>query len=301
MRKSVLALVLTWSAILATGVPICVQSQDAVPRRLATPLDSVGRASKAAAMKEAASLRRSSPASFDSLRAMIAFSRQMSLARLGYIAGPFDIALTPALSAAIRSYERDRGLEETGDPLSFELGRSLEDDEMFFVQAPLLPTKGVAGDSEFVLVRGAWTFPEMGEQYIAVELRCDRRAGTCVESQAILSSGGFFGSSLSTNQELWTIARWDAVEIATEPVDFTCARYVLRINLVQKSATKVRSTISNAAQCSHQTREDLVISLRDGADLAAEQARRRASEPFPARLTPRASDRLNAGVVRPAP
>jgi peptidoglycan hydrolase-like protein with peptidoglycan-binding domain len=293
MRCTNVVAVLASAVSFVVGAALDAQEQAVVPIRRAVPLDSAGRASKASATREIAALRNSSPAAFDSLRSMIAFSRQMQLARMGYAAGPFDIAVSSELVAAIRSYERDRGLAITGDPLSFELGRSLDEDERFFADEPFLPMRMVVGDAEYIQVRGAWTFPDMGEQHIAVEIACDRRARTCFESQAILRSDGF-GPSLSTDQQQWSIGRWDSVEIATEPVDFVCARYALRINLVQKTATKVRSTISNTATCSHQNRDDLVITLRDGAELDAERSRARLSAPFPARVTPRASETVNS-------
>lgn len=300
MGRTKLVAVLVLAMSLTVGTKVDAQEQAAAPARRAAPLDSAGRAEKAFALREIAALRDSSPAALDSLRLMVAFSRQMQLARLGYASGPFDFAVSPALVEAIRSYERDRGLPITGDPLGFELGRSLEEDEQFFAEDPSLPLRMIVGNTEYIEVQGAWTFADMGEQLIAVEIACDRQARTCSEAQVILRSGSF-GPSLTTDQQQWSISRWDTVEIATEPVDFVCARYTLRINLVQKTATKLRSTISNAATCSHQNRDYLVITLRDGSELAAERARARAAVPHPLRITPRAAAAMNFRAHPPSP
>ena len=60
-----------------------------------------------------------SSATRDSLRRYMALMSHMSLARLGYLSGPFDAQVTPALQEAIRSYERDRRLPVTGEPANY--------------------------------------------------------------------------------------------------------------------------------------------------------------------------------------
>ena len=277
---------------------LAAQSVAQQPMRRAAPLDSVARGEKAryeAAMRD---LRSQSVASFDTSRQIMTLTVHMRLARLGYAAGPFDVSVTPTLAEAIRRYELDRGLPATGDPLTFELNASLSADEKVFDTAPALPSRFVSVSPDYVYAKGAWTFSEMGDQAIAVELTCRRADRRCVESQAILTPGSWVTHTLSTDQQEWAIERWDAVEIATAPVDFTCAHYVLRIDLVQKTASKVRSTISNASSCAHQSKADLNIALEDGPTLAGQNAREASSSPFPALLSPAASALLNRGTSR---
>lgn len=281
--------------ILAASPGVKAQQPGIVSQRKAVPLDSVAREAKTSQLLDLTALQRKSPAAYDSLRAIMALTTQMQLAKLGYASGPFDPELTPDLVSAIQEYERDRGLAVTGDPLSYELRASLQADDERFEEELFLPSRQIVGDDSYVSVRGVWTFPDMGDQLIVMEVTCDRAILRCFESQAILRRGGF-GPSLSTDQQQWVIARWDQIEIATEPVDFLCARYVLRINLVQKTATKVRSTISTSANCRHQGPDDLIITLSDGDEVTGARIRNRNSEPFPARLTPRASALLNRGV-----
>lgn len=279
------------SCLCSSGQFVAAQSR---VRRTA-PLDSAQREAKSRYERELRELRSRSVAEFDTSRQLMTVVVHMRLARLGYAAGPFDVALTPTLAESIRRYESDRGLTVTGDPLSFELRSSLSADEKTFETAPALPSRTVSVVSGYMRATGAWSFAEMGDQAIAVELTCTRTERRCVESQAILRAGTWVDRVLSTDQQEWTVERWDAVEIATAPVDFMCARYVLRINLVQKTASKVRSTISNTPDCVHQSKADLHITLEDGPTLAGEYARKTSSNPFPALLTPAAAALLNRG------
>jgi hypothetical protein len=240
-------------------------------------------------------LKRESLAAYDSLRAFLGLSVQMQLARLGYGSGPFDLGVSGTLQETIREYEADRGIPVSGEPMSFWLAESLRLDESRLQEDPSLPARVLVGDAGWLRLTGAWTFAEMGEQFIAVELSCDRARRSCVEAQAILGQG-MFGNVLSTDLQQWVVARWDAVEVVTEPVDFQCARYTLRINLVQETATKVRSTISNRPDCRALQREDLTITLTDGPQLAGLRAVERSRVEFPARLTPRASAAMNSRV-----
>lgn len=293
MTRSLKGAVFVILGLAAAAPAVQAQPPTSVPVRRAAPLDSAARAAKRAMMTELDNLRRTAPAAYDSIRSIYALVVHMQLGRLGYIAGPFDATLTPTLANAIREYERDRGLPVTGNPLTFELIASLEDDEASLAQQPSLPTRVITMHDGSVLLQGAWTFPDMGEQFTAVKIICYRQTMRCIESQAILDRESVADGSLSTDLQEWVVSRWDNVEIATLPVDFLCARYLLRINLVQRNATKIRSTISNDSLCSHAQREELIITLHDGPELAAKQVTERRGFPFPARLTPRASAILN--------
>ncbi len=283
-----------WSASAQSAAP--------VPTRRAATLDSLEREAMGAQQRAMVALRRSSPAEYDEIRTISSLVRHWQLGRLGYLSGPFDAAVTAELVAAIRSYEQDRGLSLTGDPLSFELEKSLEDDEEFLAPRPSLPSRTVRVTADYVHARGAWVFADMGDQLIAVTVDCDKRLGRCVESQAFLyiSSRHPF-SSLSTDQQVWAVAQWDDVEIATEPLDFSCMRHTLRINLVRETATKVWSRNSNAAACSNADGLERVMTLSDGGEIASQRAGARSKVPFPLRLTPRASAIINRHVPPASP
>jgi hypothetical protein len=115
----------------------------------------------------------------------------------------------------------------------------------------------------------------MGDQWIAIEIECDRAASECTEFQAILARVADGPPRLSTDVKRWPILRWDSVEITTAPVDFRCVRYRLSINLAQKASTKVRSTISDSKESQAVQRRDLVITLEDGIDLGLEHSSHR--------------------------
>lgn len=251
-------------------------------------LDSSEIAEKRSFDSTVASLRKSSPAMLDSLRALLAFNAHSSLGRLGYTRGPFDAVVTDDLREAIKSYERDRGLPPLGDPLTYELSASLRRDEETLDEGISAPTKYFSRRPNYVLMQGAWSAAELGGQTMAVQMSCDRASMKCTEVQGIVSTIGG-RRSLSTDLQEWRIESWDQSEIVTYSVDFPCTRYSMRVNLIQESATKIRSTISSSQICAYLSKADLVMKLVNGSDLDENRAKRR----FPMLLGPAAKKLLH--------
>jgi hypothetical protein len=283
------------------GRAALAQATDEPGSRLAAPLDSAALAEKLRYARRLRELQAKSPTEYETTRQAATLTVHMGLARFGYVSGPFDVNLSAALVDAIRRYERDRGLPVTGDPLTYELLLSLAADDQVLGTAPVLPSRFVTSSFGYARATGAWRFDGMGSQSIGVEISCSKQERRCVESQAILRAGTWVDQTLTSDQQEWVVDRWDEVEIATAPVDFTCARYILRINLVQQTATKVRSTISKADECSHQEKADLVIKLEDGPALAAQRVREASREKFPALLSPAAAALFDRGSGKSLP
>ena len=237
-------------------------------------LDSSELAEKRSFDSTVANLRTSSPAMLDSLRALLAFRAHSSLGRLGYIRGPFDAVVTADLRDAIKSYERDRGLPPIGDPLTYELSASLRRDEEILDESVSAPTKIFSRQPNYVLMEGAWSAAELGSQTTAVHISCDRAAMKCTEVQGIVSNFGG-RKSLSTDLQEWSIESWDQSEIVTHSVDFPCTRYALKVNLIQESATKIRSTISSSQICAYLSKADLVMRLASGSDFDEKRTKAR--------------------------
>lgn len=220
-------------------------------------------------------LRDSAPAALDTFRRHAAFAVQVQLARLGYIGGPFDAAVTPELEAAIRRYERTRGLPERGDPLSRALLTKLESDIARLDDVPQLPRKFVFFQPGYVSAEGAWVAPELAGQWTAVEISCTREPYECRETQGIYERT-MGAPTLRLFHEVYRIDSWDSVEVVGT-LSYPCTRYLLRINRVQESATKVRSTTSSEERCRHLDRKDLVMRLESGIDLRGREATERSA------------------------
>src|SRR5262249_22956213 len=83
---------------------------------LAAPLDDEPE-KKAGYVRELETLRRTKPADYENVRAMLTLNAELLLARLGYGTGPMRGILDENLRNALKRYEENRKLPITGDPL----------------------------------------------------------------------------------------------------------------------------------------------------------------------------------------
>ncbi|MFZ2448622.1 MAG: peptidoglycan-binding domain-containing protein [Syntrophobacteraceae bacterium] len=235
-----------------------------------------GKYSKPLAENQLAKMKREKPDEYAKLRTSATLMAEMELARLGYEPGPFDGVLDERTKAAIREYEKKRGIPITGDPLSYETTIQLQKDEKTLShEAAFLSGLSVVTnfwDDGVVSARGTWTISneKMGEPEQTSKIECYRSWGLCIESTAILQR--ISGSpSLFNDIDTYEIERWDEKEIVTKPKDFGgCTRYVRRINRLQESVTGIRSTVSNKDICKGVDQDEKYLVLKDGFEVYME-------------------------------
>jgi len=77
---------------------------------------------------------------------------------------------------------------------------------------------------------------------------------------------------------IYKVERWDAYEIVTKPWEGICTRDTLRINLKQKTVTRLRTTKDTKGNCAGQQEEDMRRSLEDGFKVWWELNKKRVKE-----------------------
>ena len=222
-------------------------------------------------------LKRDNPAEYEKQRRFFVLATQTLLGRLGYDVGPFDGVLGDRAQAALKLYQRNRGLPITGDPLSFKTAEQVSADfvalDQQTVNLPRLAIDIDAWDDGYVSAEGTWAL--QGEEQAWPEqtsrIRCLRNHGICLETTAIVESS-LFGTaerSLSVDLVIYQIERWDNVELVTKPYRGAyCVQQVRRISRIQKSVTGIRSTVSTDDLCQGMAEKYLV--LVDGLELSQE-------------------------------
>lgn len=217
-------------------------------------------------LRELRRLRDTAGPRFDSLSTILTITVQMHLGKLGFQPGPFTGEIGTDTRAAIRRFEEARGLSTTGNLFTLATLSALRA-EMDRVETlerapgPNLPTFGDALWSQgYATVEGEWlSSPMESASQDAVRIECVRDTWSCDILYARLGRGGTH--RLWADKEAYQIASWDRAEIVSRPLDYPCARYFLRINRVQKTATLVRSTLSTTGSCSHMTPADITTHL----------------------------------------
>lgn len=254
--------------ILAAVLGLCLL----LPPRPGTAQPATSKGDKAAFQQELAEIKKSRPAEFEQAKRVFALAAQQLLARLGYGVGPFDGVLDEKTAAALRAYEKARGIPVTGDPLSFEtVERVRQDTAILDQRPPYLPRRSVftdLWDRGYVSASGTWTIT--GEEQAWPEqssrIDCHRQTGLCTEATAILTAQDGH-RSLSLDVDTYEIERWDEHEIVTKPLQFGCARYVKRITRLQKAASGIRSTTATDGPCKGMDQSEKYLVLADGFDV----------------------------------
>ena len=244
-------------------------------------------------------LRRKDPPQFLRQQRTLTVAGSMMLGQLGYLMGPFSDEPNPALTEAVREFEKARGLLPTGEITSSDTFKRLGEDVKALTESlPVLPPKAVhvaAWDQGWVLAQGTWTVlgGEVAFPHQTTEISCDRSTMTCREATASVASSG--GLTLMTS--LYDIDHWDAQEIATKPSPGGCARYVMRINRLTKTVGGHRTKVSREGLCDSLGDQDVHSELADGLEVwkrLSEAKSRRTRDLM--RLTPSAR-----ALLQPAP
>lgn len=227
---------------------------------------------KAAFEQELAELRRNRPAEFEQAKRLFTLAAQQLLARLGYGEGPFDGLLNEKTVAALRAYQKARGVPVTGDPMSYETMEKVRQDGATLAKRPAyLPPRLVLTDlwdRGYVSASGTWTISgeEMAWPEQSSRIECYRETGRCTEATAVLTAEDG-QRSLRVDIDTYEIERWDKHEIVTKPLQFGCTRYVRRIIRLQKAASGIRSTTSADAACKGLDQSEKYLVLADGFDV----------------------------------
>ena len=228
---------------------------------------------RTAFVEEADRLKGDNAQLYGAVREAFTLLTEMLLGRLGYDVGPFDGVLDDRTRTAVRQYQKDHKIPETGDPFSFDTVQAVRADEELVNSSPIgLRPKRVfteRWDSGNVSADGTWTVA--GDAMIWPEqtstITCERAEAVCREATALISGTGS-RRMLTLELRTYEIERWNDEEIVTKPLQFGCTGTVRRWNRTQQSVTGVRSTTSNEGSCRELERVETALVLEDGNDVS---------------------------------
>ena len=228
---------------------------------------------RAAFVEEADRLKRVNPKLYEAVLDGFTLLTEMLLGRLGYDVGPFDGVLDDRTRRAVRRYQSDRNVPQTGNPFSFDTVQAVRADEELVNASPirLRPKRvfterwdrgDVSADGTWTVVGEAMAWPEQTSN-----ITCERAQAVCREATALISGTGF-RRTLTIELHTYEIERWNDEEIVTKPLQFGCSGTVRRWNRTQKSVTGVRSVTSNEGSCRELERVELALVLEDGHEVS---------------------------------
>jgi len=215
--------------------------------------------------KEIGKRKAETPAEYEKTRRLVIFATEMLLARLRYDVGPFDGVLDTKKQFAVRSYQKNRSLPVTGDPLTFETFEQVILDTATLDHKPVgLPLRRIVMDSwesGYVLAQRTWavggekmTWPEQTSK-----IECRRPSKMCTEATVIVKN-----DTPSLEFDAYEIERWDDEEIVAKRLQSGCVRFERRFKRKQKIVTGIRSATSEGSDCNGANDAEWHMVLEDG-------------------------------------
>ena len=197
-------------------------------------------------------LRDSSPSGYDSMATVFIAAIQMQLGKLGFGGGPFTGVADASTRAAIRSFEAARHLPQTGNPFNMATFLRLEKDGEAVTRLERafparMPVFGFQNwDRGQVFIQGQMLI-QGNTSNAAAQIYCNRQSRAC-EVLVAKTDGPIMGG-IQLDEDTYTIALWDDVEIVSRPKDFLCARERLHIAKSPESVRFVRTRLSEGDLC----------------------------------------------------
>lgn len=113
----------------------------------------------------------------------------------------------------------------------------------------------------YVSAEGTWiSDTKLAAPLQSSKIICLKDSMLCTEAIAQITDGEL----LFVNNELSNIDTWNEKEIVTKPLDYGCARYITRFDLVQEQVTSTRTTIKTTDGCEFMSPEPIHLYLGDG-------------------------------------
>jgi hypothetical protein len=182
---------------------------------------------------------------------VLVLEEQMTLARMGYLSGPFTSQLDAKTKAALREYQKRSAIPIID---TFDLGTydKLEEDSKALdspVDLPMRQFSDLSWESGYASVEGTWASDSGTELAFAVStssLTCIKSIGYCFHASAVVFEG-----RLTIDNDFLEIEHWDSHEILTKPNDALCVRSTIRIAREQKTATETRTIFKIDGPCAN--------------------------------------------------
>ena len=192
---------------------------------------------------------------------------QIFLGRFGYGLGPYTGKLDQATKNALKAYQKQTGLTESGDIDFPTLRRLTEDDRVLNRIVPLLPPHKFRAPEwdKWIEMQGSWMLKEGNTDDVlhTSRITCMREFNRCIDSTASLVNASV--PKLRVRTHVYDIKEWDENKIVSTPYDGeACAISILRISKNPPLITRFVSTQGSPGPCAKVKAEDRQYVLEDG-------------------------------------
>jgi len=196
---------------------------------------------------------------------------QIFLGRFGYGVGPYTGEFDDLTQKALRHYQQDVKLPETGE-MDYNTIKHLTDDNKVLDRfLPFLP-KFLLQDKEWdqeVLAQGTWAMEKFtaDEALQTTTVKCHHTQNRCIETTARLTAT--HTPYLISEANEYQVATWGETEIITKPMGSEpCVTRTLRLNRQDKTVS-LQATVHKTptGPCSRVQKATFQFQLADGSQI----------------------------------
>jgi peptidoglycan hydrolase-like protein with peptidoglycan-binding domain len=202
---------------------------------------------------------------------LLVLGTQIYLGRFGYGVGPFTGELDQKTQKALREYQKNVGIAETG-LINKDTLKHLTDDNSTLDQIlPFIPKFNFDDGQwpETVSAHGTWAVENLpvAEALQTSQISCHRKWNLCAVSTAKLDPG--YTPTLLSYTNVYEVDTWNDTDLITKPSKTgTCVSTILQIRREENSVTRLTSfERTNDGPCATVTARDIPMHLADGSQI----------------------------------
>ncbi len=202
---------------------------------------------------------------------LLVLGTQIYLGRFGYGVGPFSGELDPQTQEALRAYQKNVELSETGK-ITKETLKQLTDDNSILDQIlPFLPNFKFEGENwdEMVSAHGTWALENLpvAEALQTSQISCLRKLNLCTVSTAKLAPG--YTPTLLSYTNVYEVEVWGEGAITTKPAKTgTCVTTILQIQRNEPSIARLTAfERTQSGACAQVSPKNVRMQLADGSQI----------------------------------
>ncbi len=202
---------------------------------------------------------------------LLVLGTQIYLGRFGYGVGPFTGELDQQTQDALRAYQKNKEISETGT-INKETLKHLTDDNSTLDQIlPFLPNFKFEGENwdEMISAHGTWALENLpvAEALQTSQVSCNRKLNLCTVSTAKIVPG--YTPTLLSYTNVYEVEVWGNDAITTKPAKTgTCVTTILQIQRNEPSIARLTAfERTQSGACAKVSPKNVRMQLADGSQI----------------------------------
>lgn len=202
---------------------------------------------------------------------LLVLGTQIYLGRFGYGIGPFTGEFDKTTQDALKAYQKNVGITQTGNINKETLQHLTDDNSTLDQMIPFIPKFSFNDKQwdEVVSAHGTWALENLpvAEALQTSQISCHKKWNLCSVSTAKLAPG--YTPTLLSYMNIYEIKSWDESTIVTKPSKTgSCVSTTLRIQRKDTSITRLSSFEKTASgACAKVTPRNVRMQLADGSQI----------------------------------